>query len=328
MNPTTLSRATTLSRVWRTAVVAATVLYATTAYAQEFKKTATAGFAFLNIPVSAREAATGESGVALFDVGANATFANPAALGFADATHSVAFSYAPWFADVKHYAAAYQFSSSLGTFALGATQLDYGTMPRTVVASGNKVFDVVGEFGADALSVNASYARALTDRFSFGVTLKYVRESIDVYDASNALFDGGVVYFTGFGSLRIAATMRNFGVDAKFINDEFKMPSTLRLGAAAEVIGDYESDYRLTLMLDASHPNNADERVTAGAEFEWMRALAIRGGYKFFYDEETYSFGVGVSPNLQSAPIRADFSYADYGRLGATTRFTLRVGLK
>ncbi len=69
----------------------------------------------------------------------------------------------------------------------------------------------------------------LTDRFSVGVTLKYVQEKIDIYKADNILFDGGVIYHTGFHSLSIAARIHNFGTNTKFINDEFKMPSTLRL---------------------------------------------------------------------------------------------------
>ena len=37
--------------------------------------------------------------------------------------------------------------------------------------------------------------------------------------ASNILFDGGVIYKTGFSSLRIAATIQNFGTNSKFINE-------------------------------------------------------------------------------------------------------------
>jgi len=50
----------------------------------------------------------------------------------------------------------------------------------------------------------------------------------------------------------------------------------------------------------------------------------LRGGYKFFYDEETWSLGVGVTPSTQ-IPVGVDFSYADYGRLGNILRFTLNL---
>jgi hypothetical protein len=204
--------------------------------------------------------------------------------------------------------------------------MDYGTMPRTVKATGQKVFTVLGEFDANAISAGLTYSRLLTDRFSFGVTLKYVQEKIDIYKADNVLFDGGVLYYTGFHSLRIAATIQNFGTNSKFINDEFKMPATFRLGVAAEVFGDFNSEYRATITFEALHPNNADERVNVGTELSWRNIITLRGGYKFFYDEESYSFGLGLNPQLD-VPLNIDFAYSEYGRLGNILRFTLHLGM-
>jgi len=53
----------------------------------------------------------------------------------------------------------------------------------------------------------------------------------------------------------------------------------------------------------------------------------LRGGYKFFYDEESYSFGAGILPQA-SVPAGIDFSYSHYGRLGNIVRFSLFLELK
>jgi hypothetical protein len=294
-------------------------------YAQEFKKVGQAGFVFLEVPVSARSAALAEAGVALSDVRSDAVFTNPAALGWQDKTHAASFSYATWLADTKHYGASYAYNSEAGVFAVNAILFDFGSMPRTQFVSGNRVYEVLGEFKADALAFGVSYARRLTDQFAFGVTLKSVRERIDTYTAGNILFDGGVLYYTGLGSWRVAATIQHFGTETQYISDQFKMPSTLRLGTAVEVIN--EPDVRLTGMVDASHPTDANERINVGVELSWMNALVLRGGYKFFYDEETYTLGAGLLPQA-SLPVSADFAFSDYGRLGKIIRFTVSLEMK
>jgi len=296
------------------------------ASAQTFKKNATAGFTFLEVPATARSAALGEASLALSEGNSSAVFDNPAALGFMNQAHSVSASYAPWFADIKNYAASYGLKTEYGVFGLGLVVFDYGSMPRTVVAQGQKVYEVIGTFDAKSLAFGLTYSKMLTDRFSFGVNVKYAQESIDIYRASNVLLDGGVLYYTGLGSFRIAASIQNFGVNAKFINDEFKMPSAFALGAALEVVGNEGSEDRITVLAEALHPNDAAEKVNVGGEYSWRNILSVRGGYKFFSDEESYSVGVGLNPQL-SIPFGLDFSYSDYGRLGKITRFTVLIGL-
>ncbi len=293
---------------------------------QDFKKTATSGFVFLELPATARTAALGEASLSLADLNSDAVFNNPGALGFTNRTHSFAASYSPWFADIKNYTASYSFKSNFGVFGVGAIMMDYGSMPRTEIASGQKVYQVLGTFEASSTALGLSYSKMLTDRFSFGVSIKYVNEKIDIYSADNVLFDGGALYYTGLGSMRIAASIQNFGVDAKFLNDKFKMPAILRLGISGEVVGDKDSDYRVTLLAEATHPNDADERVNTGVEISWKNIITLRGGYKFFYDEETFSIGAGISAPVK-LPVILDFAFSDYGRLGNITRITVQLGI-
>ena len=307
-------------------IILLVILNTTLLCQDEFKSNATAGFTFLQIPATARVAALGEASIALSDMNSEGIFVNPAIIGFANTTHSFSVSYANWIADIKNYATGYSYNSPVGVFGIGFIMLDYGTMPRTSKSSGQKVYSVIGNFNANSIAAGLTYSRMFTDRFSFGVTLKYVQEKIDVYTASNVLFDGGVLYYTGFHSLRIAATIHNFGTNTKFINDEFKMPATFKLGAAAEIFGDNESEYKATMIFEASHPNNSDERVNLGAELSWKNILKLRGGYKFFYDEESLSLGLGINPHLEF-PMSLDFAYSDYGRLGNILRFTLQLGM-
>ena len=307
-------------------VVLCVLLMFQVSYSQNFKKNATAGFTFLEVPATARTAALGESSLALSDENSSAVFSNPAALGFSTQTHSLSVSYAPWFAEIKNYTSSYALKTYYGVFGLGLVVFDYGSIPRSVVAQGQKVYEVVGTFDAKSLACGITYSKMLTDKFSFGTAVKYVQETIDTYRASNVLFDGGVLYYTGLGSFRIAASVQNFGVNAKFINDEFKMPSVFKLGVAVEVTGGKDADNRITVLAEAVHPNDASEKVNVGMEYSWRSRVSLRVGYKFFSDEETLSVGLGFDPQM-SVPFILDIAYSDYGRLGKISRLTLQFGL-
>jgi len=295
-------------------------------FPQEFKKAGTSGFVFLELPVSAKSAGLGEASITLNDHGASGLFINPAATGFNKSSHSLSISYSPWIADINHYTTAYSYRSEMGVFSIGAIVMDYGSMKRTQKVGGQKLFEVIGTFNADALAFSFGYSKQLTDKFSFGVALKYVREKIDIYTADNIVFDAGVLYYTGLGSLRLAATIQNFGVDSKYLNDSFRMPAMFRIGLATEVLGDYESEYRVTAIAEAYHPSDNDERVNVGTEIAWKNMLILRGGYKFFYDEESFNFGVGINPGFDY-PLQLDFAYSDYGRLGEVLRLSLQLGI-
>ena len=307
-------------------IIAFVFINSTEIFSQQFRKTATAGFVFLEIPVNSRVTGLGESGITLSDLNSDGIFVNPAICGFTSRIHNVSFSYSPYFAEIKQYAASYSYNSQLGVFSIGALMFDYGSMPKTQKVAGQRVYEILGNFNARSLAFALSYSRMLTDKFSFGISLKYVNEKIDIYNADNFVLDGGVLYYTGLKSLRIGATIQNFGTDAKFINDPFKMPAVLKLGAAAEIFGDFNTDYRVTTILEAIHPNDGDEKLNSGIEFSWKNIFSIRGGYKFFYDEETYSFGLGINGE-PLVPVSFDFSISNYGRLGNILRLTLQAGI-
>lgn len=296
------------------------------ASAQEFKKTGTSGFTFLNIPVTARAAALGETSISLTDGGVSGVFINPAILGFMQSNASAVFSYAPWFVETTHYAAGAAYNAGFGVFAIGAVVMDYGTFDRTVKVAGQRQFLPLGTFTAQGSALSLAFSQRLTDRFSFGIAAKYVSERIDVYSADNVVIDGGVLYDTGFKTLRIAAALHNFGTDTKFRNDPFKMPSSVRLGVSGELYTSADLGMKVTGLAEALHPNDADEHLNVGLEIGMFDFLQLRGGYKFFYDEESFTAGVGLRSGAASR-YGFDVAYGDYGRLGSVIRLSLEAGL-
>jgi hypothetical protein len=261
-------------------------------YPQEFKNTGTSGFVFLEIPVTARHAGLGETSIGLTDLGSQSVFSNPAGLGWNRETHSLSVSYAPWFVEMKHLATSYCYKSDFGVFGFGVNFFDFGTMTKTIRILDQRVFQTAGTFSANALGISLAYAKPLTEAFSFGVAMKYVKETVDIYYADNLLFDGGVI-FKLMPRLRIAATLQNFGVLARYRSESFKMPSLLRLGLSGELYDDQEEGWKVTGNFEALHPNDNDEHVHLGTEITYQNMFVLRGGYKFQYDEDSFTLGIG-----------------------------------
>lgn len=297
-------------------------LFAAGQLTTDFKKVGSTGFAFLEIPASARIAALGEAGITLHNLGAESMFINPALLGFNNRRHSVYISVAEWLVDTQHQSLAYALNlGNFGVVGLSLVYLDMGTMQGTQFAdpANPGSYIVTDMFSADAYAVGLTYARRMTNQFSFGGTIKYVRENIHEYSADNLIYDVGIIYFTGFQSLRIGGSVQNFGVETAFIGDRFKMPITFRLGIAMEAIGSYDSPNRLTIIAENIHPSNNDVRYHVGMEYTWMDMFMVRGGYKFNYDEENLTGGVGLS----YTGLTFDVSYTEFGRLGSVVRFSI-----
>ncbi len=295
----------------------------------QFRKVATTGYAFLEIPVSARFAAMGGITTALSDAEADALFSNPGQLGFAENTHGLHLSYAGYLAETRHQAIGYFFRHpAWGTFGVSINYLDMGTMTETVNADPNNPggkYLVLGNFNAGALAAGLTYSRRLTDLFAFGLHVKFVEEKIAQYRSNNFVFDLGMMYHTGFHSLRIGGYIQNFGVDSEYFDDNFKMPMIFRLGAAAEIFGAIGQRHRLTLATEALHPSNYSERLHVGLEYCFIRKVFLRGGYKFNYDLGGFSAGAGIRWPSSRFNLQLDGAYSDFAELGSVLRFGLNV---
>jgi len=298
--------------------------------AQDFSKVGTTGFVFLNIPVSARYVGLGETGITLPDAGAEGLSMNPALASLSEKTLSAQLTYASWYVETTHQAAGVTYNRpGLGTIGLQVIYFDFGEMAKTrnpFPTEGGSFVDL-GTFSASAYSIGLTYSRRLTDLFSFGGTVKYVNETIDTYSADNVVVDIGFLYFTRFHSLRIGAYLQHFGLEAKYLEEKFKMPQMLKLGASAEVWGERGEDTYLTVIAEAAHPNDISEYVQLGLEqVLWSRFVA-RAGYKFGLEDENLSLGGGLRFDFKGRNVRFDFGWMQHDYLDSTMRYTLMMEL-
>ncbi|MBD3385988.1 PorV/PorQ family protein [candidate division KSB1 bacterium] len=298
------------------------------AHAREFRKTGTTGFVFLELPVTARFQAMGETGITATDAGADGLFVNPALTALQQKRVALSASYANWYVETSHQAFALTYHLPLiGTVGIQAIYFDFGEIEKTKNPTANQTGSYIdlGTFSAGACALGMSYARSLTDKFSFGATLKYVRESIDVYHADNVIADIGFLYNTGFKSLRIGTFLQNFGLESKYSEEKFKMPQHLKMGLSAKVYGTYDAPTHVTVVAEAIHPSDANERIHLGMESVIRHVLVLRAGYKFGYDEESLCLGGGLRFDISGTAFGFDMAYMNHERLDATVRYTLAM---
>jgi hypothetical protein len=173
--------------------------------------------------------------------------------------------------------------------------------------------------------IGLSYARSLTEKFSFGLSSKYAREDMIKADADGILFDFGLVFKTGYRSIQISSVIRNFGPEISFSDNDvstnnsdfesYPPPQTLAIGVSTFLIAPENSlfflsrNQHLRVAIDIIGPRDYDQQYNTGMEWGYEELLFIRTGYKFNYDTQGISFGVGVGFNN----FRGDYSYASYG---------------
>lgn len=214
-------------------------------YAQ-YVGSGTSTFAFLDLPVSARQNALGGENISIRDGELSSAFANPALLG--SLTHNIVqIGYAYY--GSNHFGSAmygYNFGKSKfeseksiagvperpNYFAVGVHYLDYGTM-RYAESSG----ELTGAtFGARDILLEAAYARQLGQLFTIGVALKPVMSFYESYSSFALGADVGAHFQMKDTTLQIGLALKNIGWQLKgFHSDESgqhleMLPLNLELG--------------------------------------------------------------------------------------------------
>jgi opacity protein-like surface antigen len=304
---------------------------------------------FLNIGVGPRAISMGGAFVAIAD-DATSLYWNPAGASRMQSNRA-AFSHAEWFADINYnWAGAVLSMGDFGAVGVSINYLDYGDMEVTTLEEPEGTGEL---FNPQDLVIALSYAYNLTERFSIGGSVKYVNMKIWNSSADAFALDLGVLFISDIYGLRIGATITNFGSDMQMdgkdlfiqtdIDDEvfgnnnqiltrlntdsYPLPLTFRVGIGMDIL-DLE-DHRFTVGADALHPNDNAESLNIGGEYVFMNLIALRGGYKSLFlenSEEGLTLGFGLNydfdPNLG---ISIDYAYQDFGRLDYAQQFSVGV---
>ena len=310
-------------------------------------KTGTTAAKFLSIGIGPRANAMGGAFTSVVN-DVSALYWNPA--GAAELIQNEAmFTYTSLFKDLDinlNYFALVIPTEDWGSFGLSVTALDYGDMEVTTEyypeGTGEK-------FSAASYAFGLSYARNITEGFAAGITIKYITEGIFNSSANGVAFDVGTIFKTPFFGIKFASIITNYGskmqmtgedllirydadptrkgnnetVDAYYKTDYFELPLRLQIGLSKDF--QFLDGQRLTIAMDATHPNDNTEYVNIGGELSFLdNLISLRGGYKGLFlenNQEGLTLGVGLNYVLGVFAIGVDYSYQEFEFLNYTHSF-------
>lgn len=327
----------------RTAMV---FVCATNLFSQTGSYVGTSSANFLKIGLGAKAVGMGESYITESE-DASALYWNPGAITRIGHP-SAAFSSLQWLVGTNVSYAAAVLPTDFGTLGIDLSYFGSGDIEETTLEQQDGTGRVVT---ANDMAIGFTYARDLTDRFSVGLKIKYVREQLATVNADAFAFDVGSVFSTPFlGGMKIGMLLSNFGgsmrfdgndlvvthivpgsptgkqIPAEIQTTDWELPLFFRAGLATDIlttdVAKVTTSYTITDSRDFS------DRHAIGAACTFVNLLTLRGGYRFKYDEATYSLGGGVQfTSAQAGKFFVDYSYTDFGRIGGIHQVSVSVNL-
>lgn len=279
-----------------------------------------AAYSFLKIGTDARSEAMGGAMTAVADH-LGSSFYNPAALA-RTAPRSVMASYVNWLTDI-------QAGSLAATWAVGRTgrigafvqYLDYGTFdPRDVNG------DPGDEFSASDVAFALTWAGQAGESFAYGVSGRFISESIEDVSSSALAVDLGLSYELKDKRTRVGLAARNLGKQTKSIEggDKEDLPLTLAAGLSHHLRG-----APVLFAADLLKPSDDDFGGAFGVEVAAFKQMLIRAGYntliaKIETDSDSDKLaGVSLGAGFVLERIAIDYAFSSYSELGDAHRFTI-----
>jgi len=270
---------------------------------------------FLQLGAGARGMALGGSYSALVqDV--EALYYNPAGLPMMNKGLDVMLSVMPYFADTDYFWLGFAFPFSAGQYALGVSFGSFGFSDQPIYTATDQENESGRTYSVNQTVVGLSFAHAFIDRFTGGVTVKYIQDRLADATAQGFALDVGTNFHTELVGrpVAFAVVIQNLGgqlehtgsgldltalpqsddpdapvanVDpapARFRAQSFPIPTTFRVGLSYDVIA--SAPNRVSLLGEFFELNNADPSWGFAGEYEWNPpdgpiSAALRGSYSF-----------------------------------------------
>jgi len=272
---------------------------------------------FLKMGAGARAAAMGDAFVSVADDAA-ATYWNPA--GMRQLKHpELSLMQANTLMQTQ-----YQFLGAvlpIKNSAVGfvVQRMDYGSLDSYSAQ------DVkTGNFQASSMAGGLCAAVEIFKGATFGVTGKYISETIQSNTAKDYAADIGIMLDKSLlDGFNFGITVQNLGSGIKFLQESSPLPQTLRFGLSTLRFHDH-----LLTALDYSLPNDNTGTIHAGIEYKINSAFILRGGYQSTPGNnlkvdglKNVSAGVGI--NIRNFDL--DYAFVPYGDLGQMHRISALI---
>ncbi len=276
---------------------------------------------FLKLGTSARAISMGGAQVAIAE-GVSSIAYNPAGImGVTDVGFGA--TYTAWLADMQHsFAGVVKNIPGFGAVGASFTLLTTNDIPETTPSQPEGTGST---FRASDYAFSIAFARQVTEQFRVGINGKIIQSYLYDRDlgASSFAFDIGTLYDIPILQSHIGVSLTNIGKDVKFINETYSLPTALRFGVLLDVMKNPTNSFVTTLQI--ARLNDADEQYNFGTEYVYNNLVALRGGWKFSYDQENVTAGFGVRLNSLGFNSTIDYGYNNFKYLPGTHSFTFEM---
>jgi hypothetical protein len=293
---------------------------------------------FLLLGAGARGTALGGAYAALAtDV--TAMYYNPAGLAQL-ARPGVMLSTNSYIADTKYAWAGIAFPLGGGVRSLGVSLGSFGFSDQPIYTLADP--DGSGRtYSVRQTFISGTVAQNFSDRFSAGISLKFINDRLGTATASGVAIDFGTNFHASVGArpIRASFVIQNLGTNLQHSGQDlivgvtrepplgtvdipqepqsavlsttsWTLPVLFRVGVALDLVA--QGNNRLTVLSEFTQPNNTKPGAAAG--FEWSMqnigergfSVAARGSYAIQPDNQTSDLTIGIPTKESSGSFTSD----------------------
>lgn len=286
---------------------------------------------FQLVSISPKASALGDAFYSL-GTGAESIFYNPSGIVDMNSTLDVSLNYTGWIADINYLGAALAYNlGNFGTVGFSVLTVDYGEIIGTSLVDPSQQANYPAGYidngpvsNVGAYSVGLSYAKAISQQFSIGGTIRLAGQNLGTNsfvdgtnrdnNATKLVFDAGVRFKTDYKGFIFGMALRNFSSNIKREEVDEQLPLTFTMGGVIDILQFFSesksNEEALMFALDFLHSNSYSERINLGLEYRFLGMVALRGGYQTNRDVASWSGGIGVNTTVMDSRVEVNYSYS------------------
>lgn len=274
-------------------------------------------FSFLRVPVSAHVAALGGDNITIDDDDPTVIFHNPALI-CNTADKSINLNFMTYMKGSKSASASFiKAWKERATWGVSAQYMDYGSIKETTVENIE-----VGTFSAKDIALAGTFTYLLSDRWSGGITLRFISSSIAGYNSIGIATDLGLNYFDEERGWSISAVAKNLGGQVKAYQDEHeKIPLDLLIGVSKRLSA-APIRFSATLARLNRWDTSFIQHVSLGLDVFIGESVYLAAGYNFRRSKEmkisdgdsssNHGAGISAGAGLTLKRFKLNLAYAKY----------------
>ncbi len=274
-------------------------------------------FSFLRVPVSAHVAALGGDNITIDDDDPTVIFHNPALI-CNTADKSINLNFMTYMKGSKSASASFiKAWKERATWGVSAQYMDYGSIKETTVENIE-----VGTFSAKDIALAGTFTYLLSDRWSGGITLRFISSSIAGYNSIGIATDLGLNYFDEERGWSISAVAKNLGGQVKAYQDEHeKIPLDLLVGVSKRLSA-APIRFSATLARLNRWDTSFIQHVSVGLDVFIGESVYLAAGYNFRRSKEmkisdgdsssNHGAGISAGAGLTLKRFKLNLAYAKY----------------